>query len=154
VLKGETAPASSATEKTDFSEMHASFVIRDGVAHNEDLSMKSPLIRLTGAGDINIGADSLNYLAKATVVATSKGQGGAELESLKGLTIPVKISGPFADPKYALDYSAVATQAATEKVKEQIEERIFGKPAAAGDGTQPKTTQEKAKDALKGIFGK
>ncbi|MGH8727959.1 MAG: AsmA family protein [Burkholderiales bacterium] len=149
VLKGETAAASNESQKTDFSELHASFVIKNGVAHNEDLSMKSPLIRLTGAGDINIGNDSLDYLAKATVVATTKGQGGAELEALKGVTVPVKISGPFADPKYALDFSGVATQAATQKVKEKLEEKILGKP---GEG-QP-ATQDKVKDVLKGIFGK
>ncbi|MEQ1915870.1 MAG: AsmA family protein, partial [Gallionella sp.] len=41
-------------EKTDFSELKASFKITNGVAHNDDLSMKSPLLRLSGAGDINI----------------------------------------------------------------------------------------------------
>src|SRR5690606_29426777 len=30
------------TEKTDFSELTASFDIKNGVAHNKDLSMKSP----------------------------------------------------------------------------------------------------------------
>lgn len=152
VLKGETTVTSSETQKTDFSELHASFAIKNGVAHNEDLSMKSPLIRLTGAGDVNIGSDSLDYVAKATVVATTKGQGGAELEALKGLTVPVKISGPFADPKYALDFSGIATQAATQKVKEKLEEKIFGKPAEGSSG-QP-TTQDKVKDKLKDIFGK
>lgn len=151
VLKGETAPVSNDSEKTDFSEFHASFAIKDGVAHNEDLAMKSPLIRLTGAGDINIGADSLDYLAKATVVATTKGQGGAELEALKGVTVPVKISGPFTDPSYKLDFTSIATQAATQKAKDAIEERIFGKPGAS-DGKA--TTQDKVKDTLKGIFGK
>jgi AsmA protein len=158
VLKGEAAPASSATEKTDFSELRASFIIRDGVAHNEDLSMKSPLIRLGGAGDINIGTDTLDYLAKATVVATTKGQDGAELEALKGITVPVKISGPFDDPKYALDFSAVATQAATQKAKEKVEEaiqeRVFGKRPAGESGSQQPATQDKVKDALKGIFGR
>ncbi|MGH8717900.1 MAG: AsmA-like C-terminal region-containing protein, partial [Burkholderiales bacterium] len=152
VLKGETSATSSESQKTDFSELHASFAIKNGVAHNEDLSMKSPLIRLTGAGDVNIGSDSLDYVAKATVVATTKGQGGAELEALKGLTVPVKISGPFADPKYALDFSGIATQAATQKVKEKLEEKIFGKPAEGSSG-QP-TAQDKVKDKLKDIFGK
>ncbi|MGH8689845.1 MAG: AsmA family protein, partial [Burkholderiales bacterium] len=87
------------TQKTDFSELSASFAIRNGVAHNEDLDAKSPLFRLGGAGDINIGTSSLNYLAKATVVATSKGQGGAERDRLAGLTVPVKLSGSFDDLK-------------------------------------------------------
>ncbi|HMG60914.1 MAG TPA: hypothetical protein VK583_14390, partial [Burkholderiales bacterium] len=37
-------------ERTDFTELGASFVIRNGVAHNDDLSAKSPLLRLAGSG--------------------------------------------------------------------------------------------------------
>ena len=57
--------ADDKTQKTDFSELSASFTIKNGVAHNEDLDAKSPLLRLGGAGDINIAASSLDYLAKA-----------------------------------------------------------------------------------------
>ncbi|MGH8694802.1 MAG: AsmA family protein, partial [Burkholderiales bacterium] len=38
--------AAAAGEKTDFSELSASFVIREGVAHNDDLLAKSPFLRL------------------------------------------------------------------------------------------------------------
>ncbi|HXZ95805.1 MAG TPA: AsmA family protein [Burkholderiales bacterium] len=122
-LKGQQTQAADKTQKTDFTELKASFIIKNGVAHNDDLSMKSPLLRLTGAGDINIGEDSLNYLAKASVVASSKGQGGTELASLKGVTIPVRISGPFKSPQYSLDFSG----AVTEVVKKKAEEAVKGK---------------------------
>ena len=45
----------SQAEKTDFSELSATFDIKNGVAHNEDLSLKSPFIRVTGEGDVNLG---------------------------------------------------------------------------------------------------
>src|SRR5687768_7933737 len=80
--QGETA--ADKTQKTDFSELSASFAIKNGVAHNEDLEMKSPLLRIGGAGDIDIGQSRLDYTAKASVVATTKGQGGEELERLRG----------------------------------------------------------------------
>jgi AsmA protein len=117
---------SDPSQRTDFSEMSASFVIKNGVAHNDDLEVKAPLLRVTGAGDIDIGNSQLNYLAKATVAATSKGQGGAELDHLSGLTIPVKLSGPFDAPKYEIDYRSLASGAAKEKVKEKVQERLRG----------------------------
>ncbi len=40
----------------------ATFNIRNGVARNNDLSMKSPLLRVSGAGIVNIGEDSLKSL--------------------------------------------------------------------------------------------
>ncbi|MDO8891697.1 MAG: AsmA family protein [Sulfurimicrobium sp.] len=132
VLKGESVQAASAKEQTDFTELAASFNIQRGVAHNEDLAAKSPLLRLAGNGDIDIGAERLNYLAKATVVGTLKGQGGRELEALKGVTVPVRISGPFATPKFALDFNALVT----ESVKQEVKGRA----------------QEVLKEGLKGLF--
>jgi len=126
-LSGEQSEAASQTEKTDFSEFTASFTIKNGVAHNEDLDVKSPLVRITGRGDIDIGNSRIDYVTKAAVVATTQGQGGADLAELKGLTVPVHLSGPFDNLSYKVNYGAVAADLAKsragEKVKEKVEER-------------------------------
>lgn len=134
--KAQTQSANQ-NEKTDFSELKASFRVNKGVAHNDDLSLKSPLLRLTGNGDINIGNDSMNYLAKATLARTLEGQGGRD--SVGGITVPVRVSGPFSDLKYTLDFGAMVNEAAKQKVeakKEEIKTKV----------------QDKLKDSLKGLF--
>jgi len=127
----EEKVAADQTQKTDFSEMSASFAIKNGVAHNEDLDIKAPLFRVGGKGDIDIGNSKLDYTTKATVVATSKGQGGADLEKLAGLTVPVHLHGPFDAIKYDVNYGAVAADLAKskagEKVKDQLEKNLGGK---------------------------
>ena len=136
-VRGKPQPqtqAANTAQKTDFSELKGSFQIRNGVAHNEDLTMKSPLLRLAGAGDIDIGNDAINYLARATVVGTAKGQGGKEADELKGVTVPVKLTGPLGAPRYEMDYGALATEAAKQEVEKK-----------AGDLLQRK---------LPGLFGK
>ncbi|HEX5093475.1 MAG TPA: AsmA family protein [Burkholderiales bacterium] len=122
--KSAREQASDTSERTDFSEMSASFALRNGVAHNDDLSVKAPILRIGGAGDVDIGASRLDYLARATVVATSKGQGGADLDHLAGLTIPVKLSGTFDAPKYEIDYRKLADEAAKSKVKQELKEKV------------------------------
>lgn len=124
-LKGEKVQAASAQEQTDFSELTASFNIQRGVAHNEDLAAKSPLLRLAGNGDIDIGAEKLNYLARATVVGTLEGQGGRELAALRGVTVPVRISGPFKAPQYALDFNAMVGEAAKQEIKKRAEDKLM-----------------------------
>ncbi len=121
-LRGESSQAANAADKTDFSELKASFRIDNGVARNDDLSAKSPLLRLVGNGDVNIGESAVNYLAKATVVASLEGQGGKELSALKGLTVPVRVSGPFSALKYSLDFNALASAAVKQKVEQKKEE--------------------------------
>ena len=120
----EGQSANDKSRQTDFTELNASFNIKNGVAHNEDLDAKAPLFRLGGAGDINIPGSRLDYVVKAAVVATTKGQGGAERDQVAGLTVPVKLSGPFDDLKYEVDYRAMAGDAAKSKVGEKIKERL------------------------------
>lgn len=96
------------TQKTDFSEASASFRIKNGVAHNDDLKAQSPFLRLGGAGDLDIGSNTIDYLAKATLVATSKGQGGREVSNVAGVTVPVRLGGALDNPSWSVDYSGLA----------------------------------------------
>jgi AsmA protein len=134
----EEKVAADQKQQTDFSEMSASFTIKNGVAHNEDLDVKAPLFRISGKGDVDIGNSHLDYVTKATVVATSKGQGGGDLDTLSGLTVPVHLSGSFDALKYEVNYGAVAGDLAkskageklkqgVEKNRDKIEERLGGK---------------------------
>jgi len=122
---------SQGSQRTDLSELTASFVIKNGVAHNDDLSAKSPLVRLSGAGDVDIGRGAIDYLAKASVVASSTGQGGKDATDLSGITIPVKIDGSLDAPQFHPDLKAAAgsvvkqqAQKAEDKLKERARERI------------------------------
>lgn len=117
-FKGDTNVAGDKSKQTDFSEMSASFNIKNGVAHNDDLEMKAPLFRIAGKGDIDIANETLDYLAQPTVVASLKGQGGADLQELNGLTVPIKLSGTFSKPAYAIDFAGLATAIAKNKLLE------------------------------------
>lgn len=117
VLKGEKIQTANMQEKTDFSELSASFNINRGVAHNKDLSAKSPLLRVSGNGDIDIGAEMLNYRIRATVVSSLEGQGGRELSALKGVTVPVRVTGPFAAPEFAFDFNALIAESVKNEIK-------------------------------------
>jgi AsmA protein len=139
--EGETAAGN--TQKTDFSELNASFAIKNGVAHNEDLEVKAPLFRLGGAGDINIVNSTLDYLAKASIVATSQGQGGKERDNLAGLTVPVRLTGSFDDLKYKVDFRGMAGQAAKSEVGEKLKDRL-----------EERLKDENVRDKLKGLLGR
>lgn len=122
------------SEKTEFSEFKANFRVRNGVAHNDDLAVKSTVLRLSGNGDIDIGQDSLNYNAKATLAKTEQGRTG---------TLPVNVSGPFDALKFKIDYGALLVDVAKQKFdqkKEQVKEDAKAK------------LQEELKKGLKGLF--
>lgn len=140
-------------EATDFSELGASFTIADGVAHNEDLDAKTPLLRVGGSGDIDLGGSRLDYLVKATVVATLEGQGGPELQALRGQTVPVKLSGPFSAIGWKIDFGAIAKDVARQKLEERLGGPLEDKAKEKGKALEQDARRQLG-DKLKGLLGK
>jgi AsmA protein len=150
------------TEKTDFSELSASFNIANGVARSTDLDAKSPFFRLGGDGALDIGKGVIDYTVRATVASTTKGQDGAELAALKGVTIPVHLSGPFEAMDWRIEWSAIAAQAIKTEVGSQVKDKLkekLGLPSAASAASGSSDSaaikdaaRDKLKEKLKGIF--
>lgn len=126
----------SADDKTEFKELKASFKVNNGVAHNDDLLVKSQSLRVTGNGDVDIGNSSINYTSKATVAESVDGKGGS-------LTVPVKLSGMFTDLKYSVDYGAIVADVVKQKVDAKIESK---------KEELKQQLQEKLKGGLQNLF--
>lgn len=90
----EAVRRGGSAQKTEFSDLSATLKINKGLARNDDLKANSPLLRLTGAGNLDIGNNGIDYLARATLV--------------RGVGVPVKIYGALDNPAYSVDYTALA----------------------------------------------
>lgn len=155
-LRQDALQRARQTEETDFSELSATFDIAQGVARNDDLDAKSPFLRLGGAGAIDIGRNRIDYTLRATVADTSKGQGGGDLARLRGLTVPVRLSGPLEAVDWQIQWSASAAAAAEAAVKSRIEDKLrkeLGLPSPSeGAASEPVRPRDRLKDALKGLI--
>jgi AsmA protein len=127
--------AANKDEETAFKEFKATFKVINGIAHNDDLSLRSELVRVSGAGDINIGNDSIDYVAKAAIAKTEDGK--------VGITVPLHVSGPYTDLKYTLDYAAMVK----EVVKQKVDAKIESKKEELKN-----QLQDQLKGTLKGLF--
>jgi len=128
--------------KTDFSEMAGTLIFDQGVVSNQDLVMKSPLLRIAGQGQANLVSERIDYTLNTTLSATAEGQGGKELTDIKGITIPIKVSGTFDDPSFAPDVAGLAKAKAErelEKNKEKISEKLKEKLGEDAGGVLGKT---------------
>ena len=137
--------ASDASKKTDFTAMNVSFVIKDGVASSNDLDLRSPLVRVGGEGRADIVASRLDYTVRASVVGTSTGQGGKDLDELRGVTIPVRLAGPFDNLDWQIDWETAGKEALKSLATTEIKERL------KTDDLEGKA-KEKLGDTLKGLF--
>ncbi|MDQ7073346.1 MAG: AsmA family protein [Gammaproteobacteria bacterium] len=118
---------STAPVQTDFSSLTGSFVAKNGVINNQDLLVKSPLLRIDGAGKINLPKEAIDYGLKVAIVGAITGQGGEDLAQLKGLTIPVKITGSFDNPKPTVDMASILKDKATQEIKGKVADKLKNK---------------------------
>jgi AsmA protein len=112
-------------QTTDLAQLSASFRIEQGQATTSDLTLVGPLVRMTGAGTVDLPAKTLAFRVEPKLVMTTEGQGSAA--NPVGLGIPVVIEGPWAEP------------------------RIY--PEVAGMLDNPDAAYAKLKEMGKGLFG-
>jgi AsmA protein len=98
--------------KTDFTEMGGSFTIVNGLLNNQDFKMLAPLVRVGGAGDVNLPPRTLDYQVNARLVPSTTGQGGEE--AIAGLPIPIRAKGSWDNPKIEIDWTSVLQAAALD----------------------------------------
>jgi AsmA protein len=103
-------------EKTDFASRGASVKNAQGKAQTSDLHLSGPLVRMAGAGTVDLPAQTINLRVDPQVVASLEGQGGKT--DLEGLGVPVAINGPWAAPSIYPDIAGILDnpQAAYEKL--------------------------------------
>ncbi len=150
---GREGRASAANARTGFSEMKASFTVRDGIARSSDLALKSPLLRAGGEGEIDIGGGTIDYLLRPTLVGTLGGQGGRDASELRGLTVPVRITGPLSRPQYDFDLQAMVAGAARQEVQRRATDLLHDR-LGVGKGDATGTARPSPADILKGVLGR
>jgi AsmA protein len=148
-VKKKPAPPKT-TNETDFAEMSGSVKVTNGVVRNDDLQAKSPLLRIAGKGSVDLPKQRIDYLVNASLVESGEGQAGKELEELKALTIPVKVSGSFSDPKFKLDLEPILKAKARQEVerqKQKLQDKVDKKVEE-----EKQRLRDKLKDKLKSLF--
>lgn len=99
---------------TIYRSITASFSIRDGVLHNDDLRMDARGIDVDGSGTVNIGAQTLDYRVVPRALAGRVSEGG--------VSVPFLIRGPWSGPSFSLDLRGMAADAARAQ-REELERR-------------------------------
>lgn len=122
----DTVQRASPDEKTPYSELGATFRIADGVAHSNDVLARSPLLRAAGTAAIDVGRGRVDAALRATIVDTAP----AELAALRGLTVPLRLAGPYDAVDWRIEWSAVAADALQRRLEQPLKgalERLLTK---------------------------
>ena len=135
--------------RTPFSDLHATFQIKNGVAHNEDLQVTSPLLRIAGRGNVDIAAATVDYTMKATFTAAPSAV-GKDLARLVGATVPIHTTGPLARPTHTVDVAALAAENVKTLVPRELQRQLGGGATDGQGGTQGGAVGDLLRDLIGG----
>ncbi len=171
ITTGALSADAGASKATDFTDLSASFVVKDGIARTDDFLMLAPVLRVPGEGSLDIGGQLVDFSLTPRAVASLEGQGGSA--DLLGLKAPFRIYGPWNNVKAGLDTRLLKKKAKKRTKKEigkLIDKQVGGDAGSAlkslfGVPTTPppdadnpdqkqKTDEEVAVDTLISLFKK
>ncbi len=104
------------TKVTNFSDISASYSINNGVLTCNDLKLASNQVNVTGAGNVNLPNDVIDY--ELTAQYSSGSAQGVD----KSLSLPIKVSGPMAKPTIYPDFSKIAKSYFMKNLEKSIKD--------------------------------
>ena len=143
-----------AGQKTIFDQIGATFTIDKGVLSNDDLSFLAPLLTATGKGTVGIGTQTIDYRLTPVALSGADGTGGVK--------VPLRVTGPWAAPKFGLDLKALADQELAgdkAKLKDVARTKLeseLGVTTEEGESLEDaakRKLEERAKKGLKRLLG-
>ncbi|PMH46823.1 cell envelope biogenesis protein AsmA [Vibrio sp. 10N.286.49.B3] len=143
-IKGQSLDGNEGVQKTDFSAMTGTFVLANGEMTTNNLHAQSPLLRVTGEGTANYLQETTDFLVSTSIVGSLEGQGGQDISELKDVTIPIQITGSWAQPKFKLIFDDV--------LKEKVEKEVQRGVDKLTDKIKDDKTKEAVNSLLKGLF--
>ncbi|MCD9497892.1 AsmA family protein [Photobacterium carnosum] len=143
-LKGEAE--TDTAKKTDFSALTATLKLDHGIAATDNFHLASPLIAIVGQGKTSLVNESIDLMINSEIVASGKG-----LDKIKGIAVPIHVTGTWQQPKYNLNIKDLFKNNAEleSKAKNEINrglEKLFG------DKAKDDNIKNVADKLLKGLF--
>ena len=125
-------------QKTIFDGLAGTFTMAGGVLTNRDLKLVAPYLTASGAGEIGLGARTLDYRIRPTALAAEDGTGG--------VMVPLLITGPWAAPRFRLDLESIAREKMEAEAKAAAER--VAEAAKAAEAAAKAELEQRLKDEL------
>lgn len=87
-------------QRTVYDRVTAEFVVREGIARNEDLLLDAPWGEVRGAGEADLAAMTLDYTLVPGVFRDAEG--------LADVRVPISVTGPWSGPSIRPDLEMLA----------------------------------------------
>lgn len=140
VKEHKRSPPAAGPKRTQITNLKAHATINRGKVTNDVLVAELPFLSVTGHGTIDLNRDEVDYDLLATVIKTPTAEGKSVAE-LKGLEVPISISGSLSDFSAAPDIKKAlearvkaAARRKLEQEKKKLKDKLLKELTGGGGG--------------------
>ncbi|NGM88940.1 AsmA family protein [Parapusillimonas sp. SGNA-6] len=158
------------SRQTQFTSLDTDVEFSNGQGTVKKLNIAAPLLRISegSPASVDIVNEQLDLVVNVRVVADKKDEAAGRLEDLKDVAIPLRISGPFDQLDYRVQWKDIANKTVKQAVQDGLVDLLSNKigsgAAKAAGEAKPSTPAEPASkkpidpvksigEALKGLLG-
>ncbi|WDI30350.1 AsmA family protein [Hyphococcus flavus] len=142
-LQRAVSEARGPSEQTDFSEFLSDFSITNGLVNAPTINLTGPYLTMTGAGTVNLAAQTIDIRLSPRGTTTMDGQGG------RAVTVPVRVGGTFSQPTIGIDAESLA-RAGLQRTLTDVLSRNRDNEETEGEEAEE---EDPASSIIKGILG-
>ncbi len=146
-LSGQSLSEEQANVKTDFSALSVSGQFTNGVMQSNDLDMRSPLLRLGGEGQVDLPGEQVDYTMTTLITGSVEGQGGKDLEALKGVKLDIPIRGSF--DELSANFAGVILNGLKDNIASNIKGQVEARAKAEADKLKQQAQERLAAEEAK-----
>ena len=135
--------------------MKASGEVTDGVMRNDDFFAELPFMQATGKGTVNFVEATVDYTVTGRFLEKPEFMTDVsqeELDDFAKAVIPLRITGPLADPDIKPDVEEMLKDRAEEEAKKLIMDKLLEDEEPPAEGEEPqeeKDIEDQLKDEAK-----
>lgn len=133
-----------------FSRMDGTYIIQNGVIHNNDLTIISPSLRMAGNGIIDLPHMYINYRLKPTLLKTTQGTDTIPAEVSRVGSLPLLVEGSLTQPALRLDTAAAVEGLLKDPAK--TVERLQNLKSGIKDKEGLKNLEQKGLEQLQNLL--
>lgn len=148
--EGEAEVPADQARQTDFTQMDADLSFAAGIGTVKRLDMVSPLLRVTQGSPAIIDLPKAAVDLVANIRMADAPPAGQGLDDLKGIAVPVHITGAYDQLKYRVDWRAMAADAVSRALQRTLKDAVSGRK----NGKSKDGALKDLGNVLKGITGK
>jgi AsmA protein len=129
LLNRQVPPAHAGPERTVFSSLVAHCTLSNGMLKTDDLRIETDFLKVHGKGTLDIGSEAVNYQLAASTLSGAHAAGSG-LDALKGMEVPLTVTGTLSNPSVRPDVEALAKgqlgNMAKQKAGELLQKKLGG----------------------------